>query len=240
MSRSTSRWYAFLVLAVAVAACSADDGIGPGSTGAIRVTLTYQGSSVQDGVATVTLTGVNQTPKVTGNVFLFTGLAPGTYVAEPSGVPAGCLVVGARQDSVTVVAGNTAHATFAIRCSAGNQLLVVSRGDIAQGGHLFTSFAIVNADGTDFHELSRVYCHRWTPPGRPTGAGSRSTKISRRPTRRACGRSVPTAPTFRSSGLGATANLRWARVGRPMGRVWRSGLSSPRTCFGGLRVTSMW
>ena len=135
------------VMALAVGACSADERTEPSTTGAVRVTLAYQGSNAHPGT-TVTLVGVNQAPKVTGNVFLFSGLAPSTYVAEPSNVPTGCVVVGARQDSIAVSVGNTADATFVIRCS-GNDQLLVANGD-------GTMVALVNADGTGFRELPGI------------------------------------------------------------------------------------
>ena len=135
------------VVALAIGACSADERTEPSTTGAIRVTLAYQGSNAQPG-ATVTLVDVDQTPTVTGNVYFFSGLTPDTYVAEVSGIPAGCVALGPQQDTLAVTVGVTADATFAIRCSGSDQLLVAN-GD-------GTMVALVNADGTGFRELPGI------------------------------------------------------------------------------------
>lgn len=155
----TSHWSAVLLLALALTACGTDGPTDTGTTGAIRVTLSYQGSGDQRS-ATVTLVGVDRTPTVTGTVFLFSGLAPDTYVVEPSDVPAGCRLVGAGQDTLTVVVGATADALFTLRCPAGDQLLVLS-----QSG----SYALVNADGTGLHDiltnLGFTQDPNWSPDG---------------------------------------------------------------------------
>lgn len=147
-----------LILA-AVAACGTDTPTDTGATGSIRVTLAYRGSGEQRG-ATVALVGSDETPTVSGNAFRFSSLAPATYIVELSDIPSGCLVVGATQDTVVVTIGATADATFTIRCNGPDQLLVTSQ---------TSSFALVNADGTDFHEiltnLSFATDLNWSPDG---------------------------------------------------------------------------
>lgn len=152
----SKRWA--LLLAVTVPGCSADGPTDTGTTGAIRVTLAYQGSGDQR-TTTVALVGGSQTPTASGNVFLFSSLTPTTYIVEPSDVATGCRVVGATQDTVTVVVGATVDATFAIRCPGSDQLLVMS-----QAGN----YELVNADGTEVREFPGIpvlTAHAWSPDG---------------------------------------------------------------------------
>jgi hypothetical protein len=90
----------------------------PPTTGDLTVTTTTTGDDIPATGYTLTVDGTtSQTIGTSGSV-TFASLAPGAHSVVLSNVPANCQVSGASSVSITVVAGETATASFVITCSA--------------------------------------------------------------------------------------------------------------------------
>src|SRR5207302_2563567 len=89
----------------------------PPTTGDLTVTTTTGGTGTLDPNGyIVTVDGAQKAIATNGSV-PFTGLTPGNHLVSLSDVATNCAVNGQNPQTVAVVAGNTAHADFAITCS---------------------------------------------------------------------------------------------------------------------------
>jgi len=89
----------------------------PPTTGDLTVTTTTGGTGTLDPNGyIVTVDGAQKAIATNGSV-PFTGLTPGNHSVSLSDVATNCAVNGQNPQTVAVVAGNTAHADFAITCS---------------------------------------------------------------------------------------------------------------------------
>ena len=88
------------------------------TTGNLTVTTSTSGDNVPTDGYTVTLDGTTSQPAPTNGDVSFTDLQPGTHQVELSGLPANCELTTPNPVLVTIVAGGTATATFAVSCSA--------------------------------------------------------------------------------------------------------------------------
>src|SRR5205823_15091266 len=87
------------------------------TTGDLTVTTTTGGTGTLDPDGyIVTVDGAQKAVATNGSV-PFTGLTPGNHLVSLSDVATNCAVNGQNPQTVAVVAGNTAHADFAITCS---------------------------------------------------------------------------------------------------------------------------
>jgi hypothetical protein len=88
------------------------------TTGNLKVTTNTTGENLPTSDYTVTLDGNTTEPIAPSGEIIFTGLQPGNHEVALSGLPANCEVTSANPETVTVVAGETATATFTVTCSA--------------------------------------------------------------------------------------------------------------------------
>jgi len=89
----------------------------PDGVGAIQVQVAARGSRADSAAYALVLLG-RSTKRVRGHGnALFTGLAPRDYVVRLTDLSRLCSVEGLAEQRVTVEAGDTAHLTFAVRCS---------------------------------------------------------------------------------------------------------------------------
>jgi len=82
------------------------------------VSTSTSGSNLDVDGYTVTVDGTNAQLSATNGRVTFTGLAAGDHPVALSGVAANCTVSGANPQTVTVPAGGTASATFAVSCTS--------------------------------------------------------------------------------------------------------------------------
>jgi hypothetical protein len=88
------------------------------TTGNLTVTTNTSGQNVPTSDYTVTLDGTTTEAIPPTGAISFTGLQPGSHQVALSGLPANCELTSANPVSVTIVAGETATATFTVSCTA--------------------------------------------------------------------------------------------------------------------------
>jgi hypothetical protein len=93
----------------------------PPTTGNLTVTTATGGQQLDPDGYTVTVAGPGGTttrPFASNETFTFTGLTAGGYTATLNAVAGNCTVAGGNTRNVTVAAGATAQADFAVTCAA--------------------------------------------------------------------------------------------------------------------------
>lgn len=86
------------------------------TTGNLQITSSTSGPASDPDGYTITVDGTDRGPLGSGGGFSLEGLAPGTHLVGLSGMMANCQVQGSNPRPVTVVAGESATAAFAITC----------------------------------------------------------------------------------------------------------------------------
>ena len=119
------------------------------TTGSIKVTTVTTGSNLDNGYS-VSLDGGTAQSIGASAEFTFNGVAAGPRSVTLSGVAANCTVGGTNPRQVTVTAGQTVNADFAITCAAASQGRIAFVSPNPGVRDLFT----VNPDGTDRSNLT--------------------------------------------------------------------------------------
>lgn len=106
-------------LLAAAAGCGSDkDPNGVSATGGLRVWVVADGPDTGEFLFEVIVDGTESRSVTAQTPATFTGLAPGTHAVRMEGMPGNCHLDGSAVQTVTVVAGSTATATFSVACDA--------------------------------------------------------------------------------------------------------------------------
>lgn len=108
-----------VLMLLPVACGDSDDGgsTGPDPTGGIEVTLTIAGDAIDADGCVFTVDGGNTRRLLAGESTSYTDLSVGQHEVVISDVAGNCQVLGDATRSVSVVADQTATATFAVTCA---------------------------------------------------------------------------------------------------------------------------
>lgn len=107
---------ASLFALTAVACDDDDDPTGP-TTGAVEVQVTTTGTGTDADGYSVSVDGGTGVPVAVNGTVVIPGIQSGTRSVQLGGVDPACAVQGSNPASVTVVAGDTASASFTVECT---------------------------------------------------------------------------------------------------------------------------
>ena len=135
-------------LCLATVACGSDNGNGGPTapvTGAIDVTTSTAGSTLDPDGYTVTVDGSQDQSIGVNASATFTSLVAGDHAVELTGVASNCTVGSSNPQTVTVAAGGTASTAFTVSCA------LALRNKIAFAKHRDgdSEIYVMNADGSN-------------------------------------------------------------------------------------------
>lgn len=106
------------LFALGAVACDDDENPTGPTTGAVEVQVTTTGSGTDADGYSVAVDGGTGVPVTVNDTVVIPGIQSGTRSVELGGLDATCAVQGTNPASVTVVAGDTASASFTVQCTA--------------------------------------------------------------------------------------------------------------------------
>jgi Tol biopolymer transport system component len=122
----------------------------PVNTGTLQITTATSGSNPDPDGYTVAVDGGTTQPIGSSATVTVSGIAAGPHTVTLAGFAANCGVGGANPITITVTAGQTASADFAITCTAGSVARIAFISDNPGVRDVFT----VNPDGTGRRRLT--------------------------------------------------------------------------------------